>query len=260
MSRLVQLSFRIAALLSTIACAMFAHADLKVVSKVDMSMNGDYHPSQYTTTYYKGPWVRIDSQNKTLITNAATHKTIEIDHLARTYVVREGDLASDAAETMRMFHAKLTANVTPTSEHQVIQGLNATKYLADVDFDMTIPQMSQKAVHLKLHMDNWTTEDLPVKSEAGSIVGTPNDMIRSLFSLTGVGKAKEELSKIKGFTLTNKITSQLDVPDAPAPFAIEIDYECVSISQAAINPAMFRVPSDYKRDDLGIDWKPAAKG
>ncbi len=249
------LSVSLTAIVSAYACA-----DLKVVSKVDMSMNGDYHPSQYTTTYYKGPWVRIDSQNKTLITNSITHKTIEIDHIQKTYNIREGDLASDAAETMQLFHAKLTATVNSTDEHQQIQGLNATKYVADIDFDMTIPQMGKKAVHLKVHMDDWTTEDLPVKSEAGSIVGAPNDMIRSLFSLTGVGKAKEELSKIKGFTLTNKITSQLDAPDAPAPFAIEIDYECVSLSQATLNQAMFRIPSDYKKEDLGIDWKPAASG
>jgi len=252
--------FRAAATLLALATAMFSCADLKVVSKVDMSINGDFHPSTYTTTYYKGPWVRIDSQNRTLITNSETHRTIEIDHITKTFFVREGDLASDAAQEMEMMHAKLTATVTPTDEHEQIQGLNATKYLADVDFDMTAPEFASKPVHLKLHMDNWTTEDLPIKSEGGSIVGAPNDMIRSLLSLTGVGKVKEELAKIKGFSLSNKISTQLDVPDTPAPIAIEIDYACVALSQATINQAMFQIPRDYKKQGLDINWRPAAKG
>lgn len=243
--------------------ATAALADLKVVTQVQMSINGDYHPTDYTTSYYSGKWVRIDNKHRSLITDMATHKTIDVDHLAKTYTIEEGDLASDAADMMKAMGAKIKATVSPTDQHKVIAGFNATEYLADFDFDMKLPVGTTKSVHLKLHMENWATSDLPVQAEAGSVSGAPTDMIASLLDLTGVEEVTSELKKIKGFSLSNKITTSLDSADVPAPIAIEIDYEAVSISQAAINPAMFRAPADYKKlgsdEDSDIKWRPAGK-
>ncbi len=240
----------------SLAVASIANADLKMVSQIDMSINGDYHPAQYATTYYKGHSVRIDSQNKTLLSNSETHKSVVVDHLHHSYSVSANDPAAEAAVMMKMMNAKVSATVTPTEEHTKIVGLDATKYLADFDFVMTLPQAGQAPIHLKIHMETWATEQLPVDAEAGAIVDSPNDMIKSLLSLAQTGEVKKELLKIKGFSLSNKITANLDAPEAPAPISIEIDYQCLSISQATINPAMFRIPSEYKNDDPGsdIDW------
>jgi hypothetical protein len=240
-------------------------ADLKIVSQMEMSVNGDYHPKEYTTTYYKGDWVRIDSRNRTLLTNYSTHKTYNIDHIHKTYSVSDTDLMQDASDMMEMMGLKVSAKVDPADEHKKVVGLDADKYLADVDFELKMPDGSGKVVRLKMHMESWATTALAVSSNQGSVVvGAPNDMLQSLFNLTGVGDAKKELAKIKGFSLANRITADVDAPDVPAPISIEVDYEAISVSEAAISNAMFRVPAEYKRSssDEGDDipWRPAGKG
>ena len=245
------------------AFSVSALADLKVVSKVDMSVNGDYHPTEYTTTYYKGDWVRIDSKNRTILTNSATHKTYNIDHIHKTYAVSDSDLAQDAGDMMEMMGLKVSAKVDPADEHKKVAGLDADKYLSDIDFQMKMPDGSGKVVHLKMHMESWATTTLAVKSQGGTIVA-PNDMLQSLFSLAGASDVKRELSKIKGFSLTSKITADVDAPDVPAPVSIEVSYEAVSVTEPTLSPLMFRVPPEYKLDssdeDGSIPWRPAGKG
>jgi hypothetical protein len=256
--------WRLAGLVGFALLAAVAPADLKVVSQIQTSINGDYRPTEYATTFYKGSWIRIDSKNKTILTNSATHKTITIDHLTKSYTVSEGDLSQGSAEMMQMMGAKVSAKVHPTEEQKQIAGLLSTKYLADLEFDMKIPGQVKRSLHLKMHMETWATTSLPVATEAGSILGAPNDILQSLMSLTGVGDAKKELDKVKGFSISNKISTVLDSPDAPAPISFEIDYEAVSVSSGTINPAMFRVPPDYKmasdEEDSDIPWRPAGKG
>src|SRR5262249_34425562 len=143
--------------------------------------------------------VRIDSQNKSMITNSETHKTIEVDHLHKTYSVTGEDPAQTASSIMKLMNAKVTAKVTPTDEHSQIAGLDATKYLADFNFDLQVPQAGDGTMHLKIHMESWTTTQLAVNAEGGAIVDSPNDMIRSLISLATISQVKDELMKIKGF-------------------------------------------------------------
>src|SRR5579885_1221418 len=75
-----------------VACAGFcfgvlalANADLKVVTQMQISTNGDYRPLSFGTVYYKGDWIRIDSPGQTMLIDVAEHKTIALDHKHKTY-------------------------------------------------------------------------------------------------------------------------------------------------------------------------------
>ena len=251
--------------LLTFFVAQTTFADLKVVSQVQSSTNGDYQAAQYAVTYYKGDWVRVDGKNKTVLTNFKTHKTYQIDHLKKTYSVLDEDLATETADMMKEMGAKVSAKVSPTDEHKEIQGLHATKYKTELDLDMNLPSGSPtKHLHLKAHMESWTTTDLGLETLAGSFIGSADNMVQTLLAMNGIGDMKHELSKIKGFTLADKVTCDVDAPEMPAPLALETDYEAVSISQAPLSPALFRVPSDYKKvdddEEPDIQWRPAGKG
>ena len=257
---------RFAGILALSVAAAVACADMKVVSQVQFSMNGDYHPTEYTTTYYKGDWVRVDGSNHTILSNTKTHKLITIDHATKTYTISDGDLSSDAADMMKEMGAKVSAKVNPTSDHKQIVGYDATRYLADLDFDMKVPQQKGALMHLKMHMDNWATADLSNLAPSASFMGTPSDLIRSFVNLAGIDQVKDELAKIKGLSLSNDITTTIDGPNAPAPIAFEVVYQVISVSQTKLDPAMFRVPKDYKQgdpdsdDDNSIQWRPAGSG
>ena len=45
------------------ACSALAAADLKVITEMKMSMNGDFRPVQTSTVYLKDNGVRIDSNH-----------------------------------------------------------------------------------------------------------------------------------------------------------------------------------------------------
>jgi hypothetical protein len=242
-----------------VAAASMASADLKVVSQVQMSVNGDYRTPEFATTYYKGNWVRMDSKNRSVLNNSSTHRTIEVDHLKKTYSSGSSDLASQAAMLMQFMDAKVTAKVTPTDDQKEIVGVTATKYIAEFDFEVKLPQAGNKPVHMKIRMENWATTELPIKAEAGSAMGAPNDLLQSLMTLTGIGEVRKELLKIKGFSLWNRITTTMDSPDTPAPISFEIDYQAIKISTSTISPAMFVVPQEYRNespDDVPEhDWQ-----
>src|SRR5256885_3468950 len=93
---------RSAGIFLLLASVASASADLKVVSQMQMSVNGDYRPMEFATIYYKGDWLRVDTKNKTLISNSATHKTFELDHASKTYFAQDTDLADEASEGMKM--------------------------------------------------------------------------------------------------------------------------------------------------------------
>jgi hypothetical protein len=232
--------------LAVTAVAASSFADLKAVVQMQISMNGDFRPMEYSTVYYKGNLIRIDSKNKSMISNSKTHKMIILDHLKRTYSVEDTDLAGEASDTMKMFSPKLTAKVTPTGEQKTILGFPASKYLVDMDIEMSQPQAAQK-VHMKGHMETWTVSGLPVGDVGADFLGGDSDILSSLFAMGGMTKAKGEFSKIKGFAVSNVMTMGIDADAMPAgSVSMEMQYNVVSLSQGALNPAMFRAPIDYK--------------
>lgn len=95
-------------------------------------------------------------------------------------------------------------------------------------------------------------------------MGDPTDMIQSLMALTGIDQVKDELSKIKGFPLEEKISTTIDAPEIPAPVSLEMTHQVISTSTATINQAMFQIPAEYKEagyaEDEDLGWRSAEDG
>jgi len=213
----------------------------------------------YSTVYYKGNWIRIDSKNKTTISNSATHKTYEIDHRTKTFIEDDSDITSQASEGMQQLKPKITATVNPTDEHKTILDRQATKYLGEMKMEMSPPQLAGKSVHMTGHIECWTVSDIGAGDNATSFLGGTSDISGVLMSLTGMAGAKSELQKIKGFAVATNMTMTLDSEEMPAgSVSLELDYTVLSLSQATLSPALFRVPADYKRapgDAEAEPWK-----
>jgi hypothetical protein len=238
-----------------LSIAALSVADLKVIAEIKTSMNGDFHPTQVTTTYYHGDWVRVDAAHKTTITNTKTRKAIVIDHATKTYSTAGANAMLDVLQGMK---PTISVSVTPTEEQKLILDHQTTKYHCTIDLGMTPPMAAGGAheVHVKGTMDSWVAQDLSATG-AGDGWRAAQVLFFGILDMKGLDSALTEFGKIKGYPLENHLTMSVDSPDMPAGGpAIEMDLDVLAISQANLNPALFQIPSDYKAQDAQ-GWSPA---
>jgi len=240
------------------ACSAFAAADLKVITEMKMSMNGDFRPVQTSTVYFKDNWVRIDSNHSTTLIDSTTQKTITIDHTTKTYTVAKAN-DNEASQMLASMQPKLDITVSATDEHKAILGLQATKYTGDLTMQMTPPMAGAKPITIKGNIECWTTTDIQMSGATMATMSSQQNMWMDLFKFDSMDKVKSEMAKMKGYPLHTKMTMNVDSPEMPAgSVTVEIEYNATWLSQANLNLALFRIPADYKA--AGGDWKPVKAG
>lgn len=225
-----------------------AQADVKIVSHMHTDENGTTRPDQTITTYYKGNIVRTESGAAVTLLNTTTGKTAILRPWNKTFsVFNVSQLAPNNPSPGSK--AEAHATVTQTSEHKVIAGKNATKFVADIDFTVTLSSLLAR--HTTMHIVRWTTTDvqMPVTSDVLEKY-SPEQLTFRGFS--GMDDVQKELAKITGLPLSSEITikSEYTAPSGvggvPTPSTEMTNVDVDSISTDALDDSLFVVPNDYK--------------
>ncbi|MEA2553797.1 MAG: hypothetical protein QOJ65_1973 [Fimbriimonadaceae bacterium] len=238
-----------------------AVADVKVVSLLRApGLAGIGGPQQTITTYYKGGLVRTDAQGRTTILDTRKHTTTIIDHTSRTYSVLDtASMAKLQKETMKGMQVKVSGHVSPTKDQKSIQKKAARKYVADLNLVVSGPQLKgpqgPMKMNVKVHMDQWATTAVKANVSPDQAAGMLGQVLRGFTAIGGVGDLKREMGKIRGLPLDNqtKVTISMVPLKGKAPAGagasqtMSVEIATQSVSEAPINPSVFKVPAGYTK-------------
>jgi hypothetical protein len=238
--------------LATLVAVLPAHADLKLVSKMHVDIGGTTRPDQEFTTYYKGNLIRSESGDTVTLSQVQTGLTAVLRPSTKTYRQFNVNQSAPGNPAMRAMKVEGQATVTPTAEHKVIAGKNATKFVADVDVTMTSSSNQAFSQHTTMHIVRWTTTEVSTGISPDLLARfSPESM--TFQGLSGMDEVNKELAKITGVPLSSEVTikSEFSGPSGvggiPPPSIEEIDTDVQSIDDSALDDSLFQVPPDYKK-------------
>lgn len=238
---------RAAAFCAVAALTVAAHADVKVISRVQMAMMGQAPQPQKVTIYYKGIMIRTDVGNTISIVNSKTHQTTMLNTQTKTYTVVDRQLPADVAKQMKM---TATAKVTSTKDQRTIAGKPAHRYNLKATLDMTSPQMQNAKVRMKIDMDQWTTTATKSSITAGQLTGALDQMLRNFGNLSSLKQLTGEMNKIKGLPLSSDISVDMTVtmPNGQTQnMTMKMTNEALQLTEAPLDAALFAIPKGYKK-------------
>lgn len=172
-----------------------------------------------TTTYMKGPRMREDMGQTTVIINAKAGHALTIDNVKKRYSIGPYDPFQKAAGNM-------TCHIEPTSETAGMLGYIVHKYAVT----MTATVLSKATITGEI----WATTGLPTPPDPGYLTGNAVEF-------------QTEMAKIKGMPLAYKLT----YANTPAGDISVVSY-ATSIKNDKLSEADFEVPDGYQRGSTRV--------
>jgi hypothetical protein len=240
---------RAAALCAVAALTVAAHADVKVISRVQMAMMGRTPEPQKVTIYYKGPMIRTDVGNTISIVNSKSHQITMLNPTTKTYTVVQRQLPPEMVKKMKV---NATAKVTPTNDKKTIAGKPARRYKMDATIDMTSPEMQNAKIHMKINMDQWTTTGTKSTITPGQLTGALDQMLRNFGNLSSLKQITTEMNKIKGLPLSSmvKMDMTLTMPQGQTQnMSMNMQNDVLQLTEAPLPASMFAIPKGYKKTE-----------
>ena len=251
-NRMKAIAPRAAALCAVAAISVAAHADVKVISRVQMAMMGRAPEPQKVTIYYKGPMIRTDVGTTISIVNSKTHQMTMLNPQAKTYTVVDRQLPAEVTKKMKV---SATAKVTPTNEQKQIAGKPARRYKMDATLDMTSAEMQNAKVHMKINMDQWTTTATKSTITPGQLTGALDQMLRNFGNLSSLKQLTSEMNKIKGLPLSSVVKMDMTImmPGGQTQnMSMNMINDVLQLTEAPLPASLFAIPAGYKKTEKPV--------
>jgi hypothetical protein len=266
------------------ALASSAWADLKVVQEVTIKGmpeaakqgNPDIEKPQTTTTYYKGDRVRSEQKAGVTITDYKEDKMWTLDTKKKTFYVTKISEAMNAAANnpmMEMFKMDIKADVKPGTETKEILGRSAKNVNYSATFLFSMKDGSESPLlammpTITIKGEQWVTDSIKVPGDPKQMLQRMN--MRGPMAMFG-GSMKEfveKMASIPGYPLMNNMTMEFVFPPSAPPQATQMFgdkpmmtmVEVKSVSEDALDDALFTVPEDYKEVKAPQPGFPGAPG
>jgi hypothetical protein len=237
---------------TTLAVFASAHADVKLVAHLHIDQGGTTRPDQIVTTYYKGSLIRAESGDAVTLTDTKTGLTAVLIPSSKTFKQYNNDQLGRNTSELQGLKVDGHANVTQTSEHKVIAGKNATKFVADVDLTMTNANNVGYTQHTTMHIVRWTTADLAIAIPPEVLAKFSVEQ-RAFQGISGMEGVNKELAKITGVPLSSEVTIKSEftgpqgVGGVPPPMTEDINTDVESVDESDLDNSLFQIPPDYKK-------------
>jgi hypothetical protein len=238
-----------------------ARADLTVVATV--RVNGAAAQAmakprqQVVTTYYKANRIRTETGKTVSIYDTDTQQMYSLDPEKKTFRVTSlknvtGTMAPGLLSKLK-FNA--TADTREVAEEGVIAGKPARKYVCSATIGMSVEGMPQGSFPTtRIQIEQWATDAITLPGEAHKWALPLARMTGPLESMDGMKPLVEAMAKIKGFPLSNRITTTVvatpttqagigRTPTGPVVTTTEVQ----SVSEEALSDALFEIPKDYTK-------------
>lgn len=246
--------FRVAAAFVCLLTA-FAHADVKVVSKLSIAGDKNAAEPRTVTIYYQGDMIRVERADSTSIINTKTRQTLLLDDKTKTYYeFSPGQWLDVPPELGRLVKVQANAFVKATPDRKTLLDRPAERSVLDMNFTLTLASMPGFRQRMHLRMEPWTTLQFPEGAPSIGMVGVLHSILGGIESMEQVQPALASVLALKGLPLsyTATLTTTFVVPPsvgaAPRESSMEVRLvsEVESVSEEALDPTLFLVPEGYK--------------
>lgn len=231
-------------ILGALLTAAPGFADLKVVSHLKADIVNKV-TERDTTSYFKGDFIRFETDKSATIYNVATGNTVVLDLDKKTYY----DVPKPSPAAASGMKVDVTASVTPTDEKSKVAGYDCAKFLANLGLSMTPADKSNFTAKTEIGMQIWTTKQLQTPFSPKHILYMVTQMFRGAMVVEGADKIATEMAKVEGFPLNVSTTMTISGIPGMTPPTVKIDQQVRSVVEAPLADSLFQVPADFKKGE-----------
>lgn len=243
-------------------CLGTARADIKVVATVSVHAQGvpaSAQPRPQTVvTYYKANRIRTEAGKSISIYDTDSQIMYSLDPQSKTYraTSMKNMVGSLAPGMLSKLKFDATASTRDTAEDKLIAGKSARKYVCNATISMRVDGMPQGSFPTtRMVIEQWASDAVNAPGDAKKWALPLSRMTGPLASMDGMKPLTDAMTQIKGFPLSNRITTTTVAATASsfpgsrrAPAGpVTTTTEVRAISEAPLSGALFTVPKEYKK-------------
>jgi hypothetical protein len=248
LSNLASRGFRTAVALTLVWQAGSASADVKIVSRVNVSGGKGGAAVQMFTTWFKGDVVRTESDRVISLYDSKAQTITTMDKQDKTYRVMSLKTALGSAPgMMARLKFNTTAEMRPTDETATIAGYPARKWLGKATFSVSVAGLSGSTTPTTMEIEQWATEDLSLPLNVSQLANPLIRMGDSMRRVKGMEPLLNAMAQVKGKPLSHRIMVSAAGRDGSMRPPVVTQSEAQSVSTETIDSALFRIPEGFTK-------------